>query len=74
MNPYDRRNLDFILSLTPDQVLEFFEQMPEDDIRYAIELIQMAKTEVMINGIERIEAEPTDYAQARAELERIMAL
>lgn len=74
MNQYDRRNLDFILSLTPDQVLEFFEQMPEDDIRYAIELIQMAKTEVMINSIERIEAEHTDCAQARIELERIMAL
>ena len=74
MNPHDRSNLDFILSLTPDQVLEFFEQMPEDDIRYAIELIQLAKTEVIVNSIERIEAEPTDMAEARCVLARIQAL
>jgi hypothetical protein len=74
MNQYDRRNLDFIMSMTPDQVLEFFEQMPEDDIRYAIELIQMAKTEVMIKSIKRIDNEPTDCAQARELLARIMTL
>lgn len=74
MNQYDRKNLDFILSMTPDQVLEFFEQMPQDDILYAIELIQMAKAEVIMQSMDAIDAEETDFSEARAVIERIMAL
>jgi len=74
MNNYDRRNLEFILSMTPDQMLEFFEDMPQDDILYAIEIIQLAKCEAIVKKLELIEAEETDYSEARAVLERIQAL
>jgi Mg/Co/Ni transporter MgtE len=74
MNNYDRRNLEFILSMDPDQILEFFESMPADDIFYAIELIQLAKCEAIIKSLELIESAETDYSEARAVLERIQAL
>jgi hypothetical protein len=74
MNNYDRRNLEFILSMTPDQMLEFFEDMPQDDILYAIEIIQLAKCEAIIKKLEIIESAETDYSEARAVLERIQAL
>lgn len=74
MNNYDRRNLEFILSMTPDEVLDFFRDMPEDDIRYAIELIQIAKAEAIVKTMELIDSEETDFVEARAVLERIMAL
>ena len=74
MNNYDRRNLEFILSMTPDQMLEFFEDMPQDDILYAIEIIQLAKCEAIVKKLEIIESAETDYSEARAVLERIQAL
>jgi hypothetical protein len=74
MNNYDRRNLEFILSMDPDQIQEFFESMPADDIFYAIELIQLAKCEVIIKSLELIESVETDFADARAVLTRIMTL
>jgi len=74
MNAHDRQNLEFILSMTPDQMLEFFEDMPQDDILYAIEIIQLAKCEAIIKKLEIIESAETDYSEARAVLERIQAL
>lgn len=74
MNAHDRQNLEFILSMTPNQMLEFFEDMPQDDILYAIEIIQLAKCEAIVKKLEIIESEETDYSEARAVLERIQAL
>jgi hypothetical protein len=74
MNAHDRQNLKFILSMTTDQMLEFFEDMPADDILYAIEIIQLAKCESLIKTFEIIESQETDYSEARSVLQRIKAI
>ena len=48
--------------------------MPEDDILYAIEIIQLAKCEAIVKKLEIVESQETDFADARAVLERIMTL
>lgn len=74
MNSYDRKNFEFLMSMSPDEMLKFFEDMPPDDIYYAIELIQMARSEVIIQQLEHLESEETDLADARNVLTRIMSL
>lgn len=47
MNYHDKHNLDFLLSITPEALTDWFNQASEDDIAYAIELIRTAKTEAL---------------------------
>lgn len=46
MNQHDRDNYLFLMSLTPDQFDEWFMSIDEDDVQYAMELIQMARAEI----------------------------
>ena len=43
MNDRDQRNLDFILSLTPEQFEEWYSSISQDDIGYAIEIMKQAR-------------------------------
>ncbi len=46
MNKHDRDNYLFLMSLTPEQFDEWFMTIDEDDVQYAMELIQMARSEI----------------------------
>lgn len=47
MNQHDRDNLDFLLNATPEVIWDWYEQMDDDDIQYAFELLEMAKEELI---------------------------
>ena len=46
MNKHDRDNYIFLMSLSPQQFDEWFMTIDEDDVQYAMELIQMARLEI----------------------------
>ena len=46
MNKHDRDNYIFLMSLSPQQFDEWFLTIGEDDVQYAMELIQMARLEI----------------------------
>jgi len=72
MDKWDRDNLNFLLSVDEDTFDEFMAQSSEDDIQYAIELIQTHKAELLTRQLELEDAlvEETGLDQARAVLNR----
>ena len=46
MNQHDRDNLDFLLSASPEVIEDWYEQMGEDDIEYAFELLEAYSQEL----------------------------
>jgi hypothetical protein len=71
MNNWDKGNLDFILNSTDDDMEDFLSWASNEDLRYALELIQLAKAELAMQEIEMLEAETDDdLSQAQAVLER----
>jgi len=56
MDKWDRDNLEFLLSVDEDTFDDFMAQSSEDDIQYAIELIQTHKAELMERELELEEA------------------
>ena len=46
MNDWDKNNLQFILSLNEDEFSDWYECLDDDDVAYAMELLQTARTEV----------------------------
>lgn len=51
MNDHDRDNLKFLLSIDENAFQDFLEQSDDDDIDYAIKLIQRYKAELMVQEI-----------------------
>jgi hypothetical protein len=47
MNKHDRDNYLFIMSLSPQQFENWYATISDDDAQYAIELIRMARTELI---------------------------
>jgi hypothetical protein len=71
MNNWDKGNLNFILNSTDEDMEDFLSWASDEDLRYALELIQIAKNELAIQEIEMLEAEADeDFSQAQAVLER----
>ena len=63
MNEHDRNNLDFLLHANKAQLSKWFATITEDDMKYAFELLQMAKTETELQLLEVLdEVEDTDDA------------
>jgi hypothetical protein len=52
MDKWDRDNLNFLLTVDEATFEEFMEQSSDDDIQYAIELIQTHKAELMTRQME----------------------
>ena len=52
MDKWDRDNLNFLLNVDDETFEEFMSQSSEDDIDYAIELIQTHKAELMTRELE----------------------
>ena len=59
MNDWDKNNLQFILSLNEDEFSDWYECLDDDDVAYAMELLQKARTEVNIQLVE-LNDEPSD--------------
>ena len=72
MNDHDRNNLRFIMSLDDDQFDAWSENIANDDIQYAIELIQQARLELAEQEQNLLEFDlfDSDFAEARAVLEK----
>lgn len=73
MNDYDRENFNFMMSLGEQEFEDFFADMPDDDVQYAIELIRLARSEMMVQEHELIDAlADSDLDEARAVLKQFM--
>ena len=72
MNDHDRNNLRFIMSLDDEQFDVWSENIADDDIRYAIELIQQARLELAEQECNLLEFDlvDSDFAEARAVLNK----
>jgi hypothetical protein len=71
MNDHDRGNLHFLLSADESTMQEWYNQVDQDDVEYALELLQMASAELTVKEMELAEADETlDLTQAQAVLSR----
>jgi hypothetical protein len=71
MNDWDRGNLDFILNSSDADLEDFYSWASDEDLMYALQLIQLAKAELEVEEIEIMEAEDDlDTSQAQAILKR----
>jgi hypothetical protein len=52
MNKRERENLNFLMNLDDDDFTKWAEDMPLDDVAYALELIQKAKAELEVQALE----------------------
>jgi hypothetical protein len=63
MNKHDKDNLNFLLTVSKETLNDWYASVGEEDIQYAFELLQMAKTELMLKELEFMdEVENTDDA------------
>lgn len=51
MNQHDRDNLDFLLNASPEVIEDWYEQMSDDDIEYAFELLAEYSQELAANEL-----------------------
>ena len=71
MNNWDKGNLDFILNSTDEDMEDFLSWASNEDLVYALELLQTARAELEVAEIELLEADADeDLSQAQAVLER----
>ena len=71
MNNWDKGNLDFILNSTDEDMEDFLSWASDEDLLYALQLIQIAKAELEVKEIEMLETEANeDFSQAQAVLEQ----
>lgn len=70
MNDWDRDNLNFIMNISEDGFDEWLEQADNDDIDYALSLIRIAKSELLVEEL-NIMDDVEDTAVAKAILDRI---
>ena len=52
MNDHDRSNLNFLLNITPEVFDDWMDQADTDDIDYALELLAMHKSELVVGLLE----------------------
>lgn len=57
MNPYDLNNLSYIMSLNNEQFDEWMLTVSDDDINYAIEIIQARRAELIMAEHDLLEDE-----------------
>lgn len=69
MNDRDQNNLNYIMSLTETQFDEWMLEVSNDDINYAIELIQARRAELIEQEHELLENE-LDVSEAAALLKK----
>jgi hypothetical protein len=52
MNNWDKDNLSFLMTISPELLKDFLQIMDADDIAYAMELLRTAKAEILVEAIE----------------------
>lgn len=73
MNQHDRDQLNYIMSLSDEEFETWALSVPADDIQYAMELIQAARTESFLQEQELLDAiEDSDLNEARDVLKKFM--
>jgi hypothetical protein len=71
MDQHDRDNLHFLLTADESTMQDWYSRVSQDDIDYALELLQMAGAELAVKEMELAEAdEIMDLSQAQAVLSR----
>ena len=70
MNDWDKDNLHFLLSVDPEVFEDWLEQADEDDVEYAIELLQQAKSELILQKMEILD-DVEDTTDAKSILQKI---
>ena len=70
MNEWDRDNLNFIMNTSEEGFDEWLDQADNDDVDYALELIRMAKAELMVQEMEFTD-EVSNFNEASQLIERI---
>lgn len=72
MNDHDRSNLRFIMGLNDEQFDAWSDNVTDDDIQYAIELIKQARLELAEQECNLLEFDLIDsnFAEARAVLNK----
>lgn len=76
MNSHDRDNLQFILSLNDEEFDAWTDEMTDDDIQYAMEILQAARKELadqeqsLTEAEIECELEYSNFAQAHIVLQK----
>ena len=73
MNKWDRDNLDFIMNTTNEGFDEWLDQADNDDVVYALELIRLAKAELMVQEMELTDS-VANFSEANQLIERIKSV
>ena len=72
MNDWDRNNINYLMGLSEEEFDDFMASMSDDDVQYAIELIQILKAETALLAEELRDVyyheEGMDLSQAQAVL------
>jgi hypothetical protein len=63
MNSWDRNNLHFILDSDEATLEDFYSWATEDDLVYALSLVQLAKAEIMVQEAEILDELLTDATE-----------
>lgn len=64
MNQHDKDNLQFLLNSTPDTLKDWFESVDQDDHEYAMELIKLHTSEIIVHNLELAD-DVTDLSKAQ---------
>ena len=72
MNKHDYDNLQFLLNADAQQMALWFASVSQDDIDYALELLQTHKVELMLREMELMD-DVEDVSEASGVLAGIMA-
>jgi hypothetical protein len=71
VNKHDRDNLQFLLSADKSTMDQWYQTVSEDDVEYALELLQLHRTELELRELEIIDTEAeTDLSDAHSVLTR----
>jgi hypothetical protein len=73
MNEWDRDNLKFIMETDDGAFDEWLEQADDNDINYALELIRMARAELMVQEMEMTDS-VSNFTEANMLIERIKSV
>lgn len=52
MSEHDRKNLEFLLTADDDVLTDWFNKMEDDDVKYAVELLELAKLDLVDQATE----------------------
>jgi len=71
MNKHDQDNVNFIMSLNDEQFEAWADEATEDDIQYALEILQTARVERMLQEQDMLDLiADSDLTEARAVLQK----